>query len=153
MAWAAEAGLRCADERLLSPVPFDARTAWCRSRIAETEDRLAAILPETRIILVNHWPLRRDHAILPRIPRFSIWCGTRATEDWHRRFAIDTVIYGHLAHRARRGSQDGVRFEEVSLGIRSNGIRTDRSVITCDSFGRARKLQVTSHRFQVQNLR
>ncbi len=42
---------------------------------------------DTRIILVNHWPLRRDHAVLPRMPRFSIWCGTRATEDWHQRYS------------------------------------------------------------------
>jgi len=125
VAWAAEAGLRCADERLLSPVPFASRTSWCRSRIAETEDRLAAIPSDTRIILVNHWPLRRDHAILPRIPRFSIWCGTRATEDWHRRFAIDTVIYGHLHIRKTR-QLDGVNFEEVSLGYPREWDRSKR---------------------------
>jgi 3',5'-cyclic AMP phosphodiesterase CpdA len=113
--WAAQSGVRCADERVLSPAPFASRSAWCRARIAETEDRLAAIPRGTRIILVNHWPLRRDHAILPRIPRFSIWCGTRATEDWHRRFPVDTVIYGHLHIRGTR-RLDGVNFEEVSLG-------------------------------------
>ena len=113
--WAAASGVRCADERLLDPSPFASRPEWCGARIAETESRLAAIPADTRIILVNHWPLRRDQAVLPRIPRFSIWCGTRATEDWHRRFPIDTVIYGHL-HIRRTRDLDGVRFHEVSLG-------------------------------------
>ena len=71
---------------------------------------------DTRIVLVNHLPLRRDHAVLPRIPRFSIWCGTRATERLaSRAIRIDTVVYGHLHLRSTR-ALDGVRFEEVSLG-------------------------------------
>jgi len=114
-AWAAEDGVRCADEEFLSPAPYPSRPAWCASRVAETEARLMALPRDTRLILVNHWPLRRDHAVVPRVPRFSIWCGTRATEDWHRRFAVDTVIYGHLHLRSTR-ELDGVRYEEVSLG-------------------------------------
>ena len=113
--WAAESGVRAVDEDLLSPYPFPTRQAWCASLFAEAERRLQAIPPDTRIILANHWPLRRDHAVLPRVPRFSIWCGTRATEHWHKRFAIDTVVYGHLHLRSTR-ELDGVRFEEVSLG-------------------------------------
>lgn len=113
--WAFEDGVRCADERLLSPAPYPTRQAWCRARLAVTEDRLSAIPPDLRIVLVNHFPLREDHAVLPAIPRFKIWCGTRATEDWHRRYAIDTVVYGHL-HIRRTRELDGVRFEEVSLG-------------------------------------
>ncbi|MGQ0736784.1 MAG: metallophosphoesterase family protein [Acidobacteriota bacterium] len=115
LAWAAATGVRCADEDLLHPHPYQSRDAWCRARVAETEARLDAIPPGTRLILANHWPLRRDHAVLPRIPRFSIWCGTRATEDWHRRYPVDAVIYGHLHLRSSR-ELDGVRFEEVSLG-------------------------------------
>ena len=53
--------------------------------------------------------------MLPRIPRFSIWCGTTKTEDWHRRFNVEAVVYGHLHLRASR-ELDGVRFDEVSLG-------------------------------------
>jgi UDP-2,3-diacylglucosamine pyrophosphatase LpxH len=53
--------------------------------------------------------------VLPRIPRFTIWCGTRLTEDWHRRFNVEAVVYGHLHLRASRVLDD-VRFEEVSLG-------------------------------------
>jgi 3',5'-cyclic AMP phosphodiesterase CpdA len=115
VAWAAQTRVRAADEDLLSPHPYPSRSAWCHARILDTEARLAAVPADTRLILVNHWPLRRDHAVLPRIPRFSIWCGTRATEDWHTRFPIDTVIYGHLHIRKTR-QLDGVTFEEVSLG-------------------------------------
>jgi hypothetical protein len=67
------------------------------------------------LILVNHFPLRRELAVLPRIPRFAVWCGTRLTEQWHRRFNVEAVIYGHLHLRSSR-TIDGVRFEEVSLG-------------------------------------
>lgn len=115
VAWAAEAGVRCADEDLLDPSPHASRAAWCAARLDETAARLDAIPPDTRIILVNHWPLHYDDAVPPRIPRFSIWCGTRATEAWHRRYAVDTVVYGHL-HMRRTRERDGVRFEEVSLG-------------------------------------
>ena len=113
--WAAESGVRCADEDLLDPSPYPTRQAWCAARLAHTEARLDAIPHHTRIVLVNHWPLRYQHAAPPRIPRFSIWCGTRATETWHSRYAIDVVVYGHLHMRSTR-KVDGVRFEEVSLG-------------------------------------
>jgi hypothetical protein len=52
---------------------------------------------------------------LPRIPRFSIWCGTKRTEDWHTRFRAEVVVSGHL-HMPATLWRDGVRFEEVSLG-------------------------------------
>jgi 3',5'-cyclic AMP phosphodiesterase CpdA len=115
VAWAAETDVRCADEELLAPDPYPSRGAWCHARVAETETRLAAIPDDTQIVLVNHFPLRRDHAVLPRIPRFSIWCGTRLTEEWHRRFRVRTAVYGHLHLRDTR-ERDGVTFEEVSLG-------------------------------------
>jgi 3',5'-cyclic AMP phosphodiesterase CpdA len=115
VAWAAETGVRCADEDLLHPSPYSTRQAWCAARVEHTIARLDAIPADTRIVLVNHWPLRREHASPPRIPRFSLWCGTRATEEWHRRYPIDVVVYGHLHMRSTR-SRDGVRFEEVSLG-------------------------------------
>jgi predicted phosphodiesterase len=115
VAWAAETDVRCADEDLLSPDPFPTRQAWCASLIAHAEQRLQAVPRDTRLIIVNHWPLRRDHVVLPRVPRFSIWCGTRATEAWHQRFPVDVVVYGHLHVRSTR-ELDDVRFEEVSLG-------------------------------------
>jgi 3',5'-cyclic AMP phosphodiesterase CpdA len=113
--WAAETGVRCVDEDLLDPSPYPTRHAWCAARVADTTSRLEHIPSDTRIILVNHWPLRREHAMPPRVPRFSIWCGTRASEDWHTRYPVDTVIYGHLHIRSRK-RRDGVVFEEVSLG-------------------------------------
>lgn len=113
--WAAETGVRCADEELLDPSPFVTRDEWCHDRVRYTEARLAAIPTDTRVILINHWPLRRDDAVLPRIPRFSLWCGTRKTEEWHRRYRVDTVVYGHL-HMRRSRVRNSVRFEEVSLG-------------------------------------
>jgi 3',5'-cyclic AMP phosphodiesterase CpdA len=113
--WAAAAGVRCADEDLLDPSPYRSRPEWCEARIAYTRARLEAMPDDTRIILVNHWPLRYEHGQPPRIPRFSIWCGTRATETWHRDYSIDTVVYGHL-HLRSSTRRDGVAFEEVSLG-------------------------------------
>jgi len=48
-------------------------------------------------------------------PEFAIWCGTRRTEDWHRRFRAIAVVSGHL-HIPRRTWHAGVAFHEVSLG-------------------------------------
>ncbi len=116
VAWAAESGILCADEHLLQPAPHPSRQAWCAARLRITAERLErAAASGERLILVNHWPLRQDLVILRRIPRFSIWCGTRATEDWHRRFGAAAVVYGHL-HIKSTHFRDGVRFEEVSLG-------------------------------------
>jgi hypothetical protein len=66
-------------------------------------------------VLVNHFPLRRDLAVLPAVPRFAIWCGTRRTEDWHVRFRARAVVQGHL-HIRGTTIRDGVPFSEVSLG-------------------------------------
>jgi 3',5'-cyclic AMP phosphodiesterase CpdA len=115
VAWAAEDGVRCTDESYLHPDPFPSREAWCATRLADAERRLTAVPDHQRIVLVNHFPLRRDLVRLFRIPRFIPWCGTRRTEDWHRRFPIDVVVSGHLHMRATDW-RDGVRFEEVSLG-------------------------------------
>lgn len=115
VAWALEAGLLCADEKFLHPDPYPSRAAWCHARCRATEARLATTPAGTSLILVNHFPLRRDLVRLPAIPRFSIWCGTRLTEDWHTRFPVRLVVSGHLHVRATAW-RDGVRFEEVSLG-------------------------------------
>lgn len=115
VAWAAEMKVQCADELLLSPAPHATRADWCAARVAATEARLAALPAGTRTILLGHFPLRADLAILPRIPRFAIWCGTTRTTDWHTRFLADVVVSGHLHLRTTRW-RDGVRFEETSLG-------------------------------------
>lgn len=113
--WALEADTMCVDEELLHSDPYPTREDWCAARVAETERRLAAIPPDVGTVLVNHFPLRYAHAWLPLIPRFSLWCGTNKTDDWHIRFRARAVVYGHL-HIPRTHVDGGVPFEEVSLG-------------------------------------
>jgi 3',5'-cyclic AMP phosphodiesterase CpdA len=113
--WARDSGVECVDEALLHPDPYPSRAAWCRARCAATAARLDAIPADHRTVLINHFPLRRELARLPAIPRFSIWCGTRLTESWHLAYRAQVVVSGHLHIRSTRWI-DGVRFEEVSLG-------------------------------------
>ena len=115
VAWALEEDVLCADEMLLSPEPHASRAAWCAARCDETERRLDAIDPEDRVVLVNHFPMHESTVVLPTVPRFRIWCGTRRTADWHVRYRAVAVVTGHL-HIRRTTHIDGVRFEEVSLG-------------------------------------
>jgi 3',5'-cyclic AMP phosphodiesterase CpdA len=115
VAWARSDGVLCTDEHFLYADPYPSREAWCASRVAEAEKRLAEAARRGPLVLINHWPLRRDLVRLRRIPRFSIWCGTRRTEDWHLRFGARVVVSGHLHVRATDW-RDGVRFEEISLG-------------------------------------
>ena len=127
--WAMESGVLCTDEALLFPDPYPSRSAWCAARVEATRARLEAIPEKCSTILVNHFPLRRAHARLPRIPRFSIWCGTRKTEDWHQRFRAEVVVTGHL-HIPLTFWDDGVRFEEVSLGYPQQWVNR-RSIDQC----------------------
>jgi predicted phosphodiesterase len=115
--WALESGILCSDEYLLHPDPFPSRAAWCEARCSATEKRLEqAIAADGHpLVLVNHFPLRRELVQLPRIPRFAVWCGTERSRDWHVRFRAGVVVSGHLHLRTSR-QIDGVRFEEVSLG-------------------------------------
>ncbi|MGW6205338.1 metallophosphoesterase family protein [Streptomyces sp. NPDC055089] len=110
-----EAGVVCTDEYLLHPDPYPSRDAWCRARVALTEERLAAVDPRHRTVLVNHYPLVRDPTRILTYPEFAQWCGTELTADWHLRFRAAAVVYGHL-HIPRVTWHDGVRFEEVSIG-------------------------------------
>ena len=115
VSWAMESGILCTDEARLHHDPYPSRRAWCEQRCHLTASRLAEIPEAYSTVLINHFPLRRDVVRLSRIPRFSIWCGTRRTEDWHLRFRALVVVSGHLHMRATDW-RDGVRFEEVSLG-------------------------------------
>lgn len=45
----------------------------------------------------------------------ALWCGTELTADWHLRFNVTAVVFGHL-HLPGTTLIEGVRFEEVSLG-------------------------------------
>jgi len=115
VAWARESGVLCSDERLLAPDPFPSRAAWCHDRVRITRARLDAIPPDRPTVLASHFPLRYDLARPPRIPRFSIWCGTRLTEDWGARYRARVLVSGHL-HLRSTLTRDGIRCEEVSLG-------------------------------------
>lgn len=113
--WAAEHGLRANDENYLHPDPHPDLPSWCRQRLELSRERLAALPGDQPTVLVNHWPLRHELVRIPRIQRFSIWCGTRETEDWHRRYRASVVVVGHL-HVRTTDWRDGTRFEEVALG-------------------------------------
>ncbi len=126
VAWARETGVVSADERLLAADPWPDVPAWCRARAAETEARLRALPDSVQTILVSHWPLRYDLAVPPRVPRFSIWCGTALTEDWPVRFRARAVVSGHL-HLRTTLWRDGVRCDEVSLGYPRDW-RSDRGI-------------------------
>jgi predicted phosphodiesterase len=115
VAWAAESGVVCADERFLHPDPYPSIDAWCVARCDESEERLDRESGSLPVVLINHFPLREDLVRLWRIPRFSLWCGTKRTENWHAKFRAKVVVSGHLHVRATDWI-DGVRFEEVSLG-------------------------------------
>lgn len=115
VAWSVETGVLCSDEKLLYPDPYPSRSAWCVARCAYSEMRLEQARNRLPFVLIDHFPLRYDLVRLPRIPRFSIWCGTRRTEDWPLRFPTIAVVSGHL-HMPATDYRDGVRFEEVSWG-------------------------------------
>jgi hypothetical protein len=83
--------------------------------VQEAERRLAEAARTHALVLVNHWPLRRDLVRLGRVARYAPWCGTRASEDYHQRYRALVSVHGHLHVRAT-DERDGVRFEEVSLG-------------------------------------
>ncbi|MFC7824600.1 metallophosphoesterase family protein [Streptomyces sp. NPDC057375] len=108
-------GVVCTDEYLLHPDPYPSREAWCRARVAETGRRLAEIPAGLPVIPVNHYPLDRHPTDVLWYPEFAMWCGTSLTADWHRRFRVATMVYGHL-HIPRTTWHEGVRFEEVSVG-------------------------------------
>ncbi len=115
VAWARESGVLCSDERLLSPDPFATRAEWCHERVRVTRGRLDVLPADRQTVLVSHFPLRYDLARPPRIPRFSIWCGTTLTDDWGARYRASVLVSGHL-HLRSTLERDGIRCEEVSLG-------------------------------------
>jgi hypothetical protein len=115
LALAYESGVVCTDELLLHPDPYLSRDSWCAARVAATERRLAELDPALPVVLVNHHPLVREPTRVLRYPEFALWCGTERTADWHRRFNVVAVVYGHL-HIRRTTWHDGVPFMEVSVG-------------------------------------
>lgn len=115
LARAYEAGIVCTDEVFLHPDPYPTRDDWCRARVAVSAQRLAQCDPAVPLVLLNHYPLVREPTRVLRHPDFAQWCGTELTGDWHTRFRVAAMVYGHL-HIPRTSWHDGVRFEEVSMG-------------------------------------
>ncbi|GAA3213774.1 metallophosphoesterase [Actinocorallia longicatena] len=115
MEYAMGTGIVCNDERLLHPDPYPSRQAWCEARVAATERRLAGCDPEIPLVLVNHYPTVRTPTDVLWYPEFAQWCGTELTKEWHLRFNVAAMVYGHL-HIPRDTVYDGVPFKEVSLG-------------------------------------
>lgn len=125
LAYAYRTGVVCTDEQLLHADPYPDRETWCRERVALTEQRLAAVDPETPMVLVSHWPLHRHPTEVLWYPEFAQWCGTDLTAGWHRKFNVAACVYGHL-HIPRTTWQDGVPFHEVSLGYPREWKRRDK---------------------------
>ena len=115
LTWALEADIVPADERLLHSDPFPDHPSWCAWLCDIADRRLASCNPDMPKVLINHYPLEESLAVLPRVPRFTPWCGTRRSRSWHVRFNACAVIYGHLHIRGTKWL-DGVPFQEVSLG-------------------------------------
>jgi hypothetical protein len=110
----------CTDEVLLHADPYPSREAWCQARVAQTERRLVTCDPGVPLVLVNHWPLIREPTRRLRYPEFAQWCGTQLTAEWHRRFNIAAVVYGHL-HIRRSTVHEGVRLRRCRWVIRGSG--------------------------------
>ena len=108
-------GSLATDEQLLACDPYPAIEDWCRARVEYTRARLDALPTRTPLILINHFPLLRRPVQRVFRSEFAPWCGTELTADWHRRYNVHCVVYGHL-HIRRSDRFDGVRFEEVSIG-------------------------------------
>jgi 3',5'-cyclic AMP phosphodiesterase CpdA len=115
LALAYEAGVVCTDEFVLHPDPYPSREDWCRARVRDAEQRLAARDPALPTVLVSHWPLIRKPTLALRYQQFAPWCGTTLTSTWHLKYRAAAVIYGHL-HMPGTEWTDGVRFDEVSVG-------------------------------------
>ncbi|KAL9089947.1 MAG: hypothetical protein Q9165_005476 [Trypethelium subeluteriae] len=119
VAWAREENIEATDEYMLHPDPYPTREAWCEVLVNRTAARLTETVAHyglsVKVVLAGHWPLRQDLVNIRLIPRFSIWCGTKRTEDWHIHFNAEVVVSGHL-HIRRTDWRDSVRFEECSLG-------------------------------------
>lgn len=93
--------------------PFVDVRAWCWDRLAYTTKRLSRISGPT--IMVNHWPLVQEPTLRMQWSEIALWCGTRHTRSWPKRYNARAVVYGHL-HMPGVVEVDGVDHIEVSLG-------------------------------------
>lgn len=108
---ARDKGIMLTDEFAIAPF-VDVR-GWCWDRLAYSIKRLSRTTGPT--ILVNHWPLVVEPVNQVRFTEIGLWCGTRHTRSWARRYDAQVVVYGHL-HMPGEMVVEGVRHVEVSLG-------------------------------------
>ena len=114
--WAAESGVRCADEDLLEPVAVSDAPGLVRGAAGAHRGAAGRDSAPTR---ASSSSITGRCAAITRCCRASrgFRSGAARARPRHgtRRYAIDMVVYGHLHMRSTR-KLDGVRFEEVSLG-------------------------------------
>lgn len=111
LASAREKSIVLTDEVAIAPF-VDIR-AWCWDRLTYTTRRLSRVTGPT--ILINHWPLVQEPTDDMMFREIALWCGTRHTRGWAKRYNARAVVYGHL-HIPRVDIIDGVEHIEVSLG-------------------------------------
>ncbi|QPK82565.1 metallophosphoesterase [Corynebacterium qintianiae] len=111
VAAAREKNIMMTDEFAIAPF-VDIR-AWCWDRLAYTTRRLSRIQGPT--VLINHWPLVQEPVSKLRWSEVGLWCGTRHTRSWAKRYDARAVIYGHL-HMPGITRVEGIDHIEVSLG-------------------------------------
>lgn len=102
--------------------PFADIRAWCWDRLAYSITRLSRVSGPT--VLVNHWPLVQEPTLEMALPEIALWCGTRHTRHWPRRYNAKAVVYGHL-HMPGEYELDGIVHHEVSLGYPREWARHD----------------------------
>lgn len=108
-------GIMATDELAIDTAPFASMVDWTRARLAATVRRLALLPADEDTILINHWPLTHEPVTWLRHREFELWCGTRHTAQWARRYRAHTVVYGHL-HIPRSHTEGGTYYEECSSG-------------------------------------
>ena len=115
LAKAYAAGVVCTDETFLHPDPYPVGTPGVAhgSRSPNVGSPNAAPTCRPCWSTTIRWSVAPTDVLW--YPEFAQWCGTELTADWHTRFDVTTVVYGHL-HIPRSTRYDGVPFEEVSLG-------------------------------------
>ena len=145
VAWAAETGVQCADEVLLSPAPYAARGDWCAARVAYTEARLAEVPTGTRIALVNHYPLAARpgraaaHPALHDLVRHD---AKRPTGT--RRYPVDVVVSGHLHMRSTQVARRRALRGSVARLPGAVAARQGRRRPTCGRSCRHRRRRATA---------
>ncbi|CAM2744044.1 metallophosphoesterase [Corynebacterium propinquum] len=117
---AAQKNVVLADE--IAIAPFTDIRAWCWDRLAYSITRLSRVNGPT--VLINHWPLVQEPTLRLGLPEIALWCGTRHTRHWPRRYRAKAVVYGHL-HMPDESEFDGVVHHEVSLGYPREWTRYD----------------------------